>query len=356
MDIALDLNLQLILVESLDAIMYNHVVNCKDAKHIWDTIITINEGTKKVRENRLEILTSEYEHFRSQPGEDISDGFERYNKLINNLHLHGKFYTLREINRKFLLTLPTHLEHIITAIRESIDLNQTSLEKIFGILKTYEMEQVQQKKIYGKGRVVSTSTALVGEASVKMEDKVVQPYSSDKEVIVAEYGKTAASQGCGEFYSLEELEQLEDESMAMVVRKFDNFRFRRSPNFRFKSTGNRFRQGGSSSSRTSGGYETGMVDRSRIRCFKCNEIGHFATECHQAHQDARRVYASGKKKANTSHVAHDKSWDDTDSDEEKVGDFALMAKTEEIRYGPNSQVKHTDSELVRQLGGSLVNA
>ena len=41
----LDINLQLILVESLDSIMYNHVVNCKDAKHIWDIIETINEGT-----------------------------------------------------------------------------------------------------------------------------------------------------------------------------------------------------------------------------------------------------------------------------------------------------------------------
>ena len=35
-DASLDINLQLILVESLDPIMYNHVVNCKDAKHIWE--------------------------------------------------------------------------------------------------------------------------------------------------------------------------------------------------------------------------------------------------------------------------------------------------------------------------------
>ena len=57
-DASLNINLQLILVESLDLIMYNHVLNCKDAKHIWETIETINEGTEEVRENRLEILTS----------------------------------------------------------------------------------------------------------------------------------------------------------------------------------------------------------------------------------------------------------------------------------------------------------
>ena len=67
-DASLDINLQLILVESLDLIMYNHVVNCKDAKQIWETIETINEGTKEVRENKPEILTSEYEHFNSTSG------------------------------------------------------------------------------------------------------------------------------------------------------------------------------------------------------------------------------------------------------------------------------------------------
>ena len=75
-DASLDINLQLILVESMDPIMYNHVVNCKDAKHIWEIIETINEGTEEIRENRLEILTSEYEHFKSTTGEGISESLK----------------------------------------------------------------------------------------------------------------------------------------------------------------------------------------------------------------------------------------------------------------------------------------
>lgn len=93
-----------------------------------------------------------------------------------------------------------------------------------------------------------------------MAAKVVQPYNSDKEGIVAEHGKIVESQGDSEFYSMEELDQLEDESMALIVRKFGNFRFRRNPNFKYKSTSNRFQRGGSSSSNsTRGGYKTGMV-------------------------------------------------------------------------------------------------
>ena len=239
-DASLDINLQLILVESLDPIMYNHFVNYKDVKDIWETIETINEGTEEVRENRLEILTSEYKNFKSTLGEGISKVFERYNKLINKLNLQGKFYTQKEINRKFILTLPTHLEHRITTIRESRDMNEVSMERLYGVLKTYELEQIQQKEIYGKGRVVSTSTALVAEVPQKVEEKIVQSSGLNKDAIVVEYGVTSPNQSDGDFYSLEELEQLEDEYMALIVKKFGNFRFRRNPNFKFKSNYNRF--------------------------------------------------------------------------------------------------------------------
>ena len=52
----LDDALQLILVESLDLVMYNAVVNCTNAKQIWDTLEIINEGSEEVRKNRKEIL------------------------------------------------------------------------------------------------------------------------------------------------------------------------------------------------------------------------------------------------------------------------------------------------------------
>ena len=42
-------------------------------------------------------------------------------------------------------------------------MNEVSMERLYGVLNTYELERIQQKEIYGKGRVVSKSTALVAE-------------------------------------------------------------------------------------------------------------------------------------------------------------------------------------------------
>ena len=113
---------------------------------------------------------AQYEQFGSDPGDGISEVFIRYNNLINNLNLNGKYYDNKEMNLKFLLTLPEHLEHRITAIRESRDLHEISLEKLYGVLRTYELEQFQTKQRYGWGKTLGNSRALIVETP-QLEEK-----------------------------------------------------------------------------------------------------------------------------------------------------------------------------------------
>ena len=167
-----------------------------------------------------------------------------------------------------------------------------------------------------------------------MEEKIVQSSCLNQETITAEYGITSPNQSDGDFYSLEELEQLEDESMALIVKRFGKFRFRRNPNFKFKTNVNRFQRGGSSTS-------------NRF------QMGHFATECKKPRQFKNTSYdVSQKKKSGKAYLAEGKSWDDSESEDEKVGNLALMA----ISDNPSSsmpQVTFTDTEMIYHLGGTL---
>ena len=70
-------------------------------------------------------------------------------------------------------------------------MNEVSLERLYGVLKTYELEQIQHKEIYGKGRVVSVSTALVVEVPQKVEKKIVKSSGLNQESITIEYGITS---------------------------------------------------------------------------------------------------------------------------------------------------------------------
>ena len=96
-----------------------------------------------------------------------------------------------------------------------------------------------------------------------------------------------------------------------------------------------------------------MVDRSKIRCFNCNEMGHFATEFKKPRQIKNISYdVSQKKRIGKAYLAEGKSWDDSESEDEEVGNLALMA----ISYNPSSskpQVTFTNTEMVYHLSGTL---
>ena len=56
--VVLDTSPQLIIVDSMNSNMCHNIINCTSAKHMWDTVELIMEGTNEVKENRLDILTS----------------------------------------------------------------------------------------------------------------------------------------------------------------------------------------------------------------------------------------------------------------------------------------------------------
>ncbi|KAK1398445.1 hypothetical protein POM88_008308 [Heracleum sosnowskyi] len=289
--IRLDTGLMLILTDSADKEMSYQIMSCTSGKHMWDTINLIMEGTEDVQEKRLDILTSQYESFRSQPGESITQIFEKFTKLLNELAMKGKTYPLRESNRKFMMTLPHHVEHKSSSIRERIDFTKMVLEMIYGKLKTYEMEQEQRVIIYGQGTVDNKSTALARSAALVVDEPTtsevqVQIPRAGKEVII-EAEMDSANLGVDEsvYYNLEELEKMEDKTMAYLAAKFSHIRFKRNPKYKFKGPTNRFQKSNySPSTGTKGGYKTCMIDRSKSRCYNYNEIGHFATECQKPRQ------------------------------------------------------------------------
>ena len=85
-----------------------------------------------------------------------------------------------------------------------------------------------------------------------------------------------------------------------------------------------------------------------IRCFNCDELGHFATECrkpkkakkNKAYLELEAKYeALLKKQQSKTYIAEGKSWDDYEIDEEEeLGNYALMALEQEESSSSKSHV------------------
>jgi len=130
--------------------MSNSVIGCKTAKEIWDALETRCQGTDAIKKNRKTILTQEYEHFDSKADESLTDLYDRFAKLLNDLSLVDKEYDLEDSNLKFLLALPENWDLKSTTIRDNYDLTETTLDEIYGMLKTHELEMDQRSKRHGR--------------------------------------------------------------------------------------------------------------------------------------------------------------------------------------------------------------
>ena len=67
------------------------------------------------------------------------------------------------------------------------------------------------------------------------ETRIEKPVAEKQEFVEAEISENSQEGDGDDFYSMEELEQLENKTMAYMAEKFKNLRFRRNPKYKFRS-------------------------------------------------------------------------------------------------------------------------
>ena len=73
---------------------------------MWEKLQITFEGTKQVRQTRINMLMEEYELFRMEDGENIESMFERLSTIINDLHALGRIIPETDLILKILRSLP----------------------------------------------------------------------------------------------------------------------------------------------------------------------------------------------------------------------------------------------------------
>ncbi|VFQ66997.1 unnamed protein product [Cuscuta campestris] len=146
---------------------YRKISCCTTAKEMWDKLEVTYEGTDQVREANIDFLTQEYKMFRMKEGEKIDDMFDRFSKIINDLHALKKTYANKDLVRKILRSLTPEWRSKADAIYESIGVSNVTIDGLRGNLKTYESTILtpsldEQKK---KGIALKATKEPVEEAS-----------------------------------------------------------------------------------------------------------------------------------------------------------------------------------------------
>ncbi|KAL8103713.1 hypothetical protein AgCh_028060 [Apium graveolens] len=353
--IAKDAKVRHLLHNAIDNVMSNRVINCKTAKEIWVALETRCQGTETIKKNRKTILTQEYEHFDSKTNESLNDLYDRFVKLLNDLSLINKEYDLEDSNLKFLLALPECWDLKATTIRDNYNLDEITLDKIYGMLKTHELEMEQRsKRKGGKSRTVA----------LKAEEEFPKAASSRKDkgkaLVIKSETESSSSESDDDSDSESLPETDADEEMmklcALMVKGITKIAYRK---FR---KGKKFSRKGISSDkknfrRSEGrGVKSDRGDYTNVKCYNCGEKGHISPDCKKVKGDKGKAL-----------VTKQKSWTDT-SDSESEENYTLMANVDkesaessseaaEIKVPQTTYAFHTDdiNELRRYLKTMFVS-
>ncbi|KAJ9558313.1 hypothetical protein OSB04_012927 [Centaurea solstitialis] len=229
-----------------------------DAKSLWTALEKRFSGTKSTKRNQKAILKQQYENFTSLKNESMTQTFDRFNKLIGEL-----------------ATVDVKMDK-----DDGDDLEDKELEDLYNDLRIFEAEVEKKKRPIG----YTHNTALLSSENpssfnttafnntTAANETVSNVYSCSSqeinedtvlEAFLASHVKSSLINDDLDQINADDLEEMDIKwQMAMITLRMKRF----------------IRRTGRNNFDLKRGDKAGF-DKSKVRCYKCNEPGHFAREC-----------------------------------------------------------------------------
>ena len=125
---------------------FHRISHVTIAKEAWEILENIYEGTKKVKDTMLQMLTTRFEELKISEDESFDSFYGKLNEVvIGKFNLGGKMEDSKVV-WKILRSLPKSFRAKVTAIEESKDLDEIKIQELIDSLQTYELSLPSQDR------------------------------------------------------------------------------------------------------------------------------------------------------------------------------------------------------------------
>ena len=131
---------------------------------------TTYEGTKKVKDTKLQMLTTHFEELKMSFDSLFDSFYEKLNEVVIGKFNLGEKTEDSKIVRKILRSLPESFRVKVIAIEESKDLDEIKIQELIGSLQTYELSLPSQRK--SKSLALKTINERLEAQDSSNEDEV----------------------------------------------------------------------------------------------------------------------------------------------------------------------------------------
>ena len=106
----------------------------------------MHEGTKAIKINKLQQLTSKFESIRMSGDESFDEFYAKLNDIVNFAYNLSEIYDQHKIVRKILRSLTEDFRSKVTAITKSKDVDFIPVDELVGSLQSYELDLPKTSK------------------------------------------------------------------------------------------------------------------------------------------------------------------------------------------------------------------
>ncbi|XP_052627162.1 uncharacterized protein LOC128133684 [Lactuca sativa] len=207
----------------------------KTAKEVWDSLKSRYVGAERVQKARLRVLKSEFEALQMKETESIDEYAGKISAMISKFGSAGAILEDEELVRKLFDTVPEKFINLVASMEQSCDMESMPFEEAIGHLKAYE-DRLRLRKVHQPTGVQASRTHKVAEEEEEVTTGEEEAAHEDEVRPVAEVVAGAVTH---------------DRRQTLSTKK--------------------------------------PRDKSNIRCYECQELGHYASECKAKKQQDQEV-------------------------------------------------------------------
>lgn len=223
--------------------VFPKIAAAENAKEAWTNLSTSFEGNTRVKGMKLQGLRRDFETLQMKPEENIQTFLTKVQDVVNQMKVYGDTVSDQTVVSKVLRSLNPDFDHVVAAIEESKDLANYSFAELTGSLQTHESRLKKREE-------------SVGEQAFYVRGEVVRGRGRSRGSFArGRRGRGSSSRGGS----------TTGESNSRGGRNID-----------------------SSDCDSSDEFKKG------VRCYNCNKMGHYKSECQEPNKRVVRCYYCNK--------------------------------------------------------------
>ena len=149
-------------------------------EEVWTILQTTYEGTKAVKDSKLQRLTMSFEEIKMEEDELFNEFYAKLKDIVNSAFNLEETIPEPKVVWKVLRSLPEKFQSKITAFKESKDIDKIPLTELVGNLQTYELGLTRiEKSSKSKSMALKAKSSDTDESSDD-EDSKMKSYITRK--------------------------------------------------------------------------------------------------------------------------------------------------------------------------------